>query len=69
MKGISIAERILQYRQQNALTQAEFAEIMCVSPQAVSKWERVVCYPDITLLPLLAEVLGVSVNDFFAEVS
>lgn len=69
MNRISIAQRILRYRQQNAITQAEFAQIMCVSPQAVSKWERSICYPDITLLPSLAKVLGVSVSDFFAEVS
>lgn len=69
MSRISIAERILRYRQENGVTQAQFAEKLCVSAQAVSKWERIICYPDITLLPLLAEVLGVSVDDFFGDVS
>lgn len=65
MKKITIADKIKKYRQKNNLTQEEFGEILCVSPQAISKWERSECYPDITLLPELAEILSCSVSDFF----
>ncbi len=65
MKRITISEKIKHYRQQHALTQADFGQLLGVSPQAISKWERGECYPDITLLPVLAELLSCSVNDFF----
>jgi DNA-binding XRE family transcriptional regulator len=65
MKQIVIADKIKTYRRQHALTQAEFGQLLGVSPQAISKWERCECYPDITLLPDLAALLSCSVNDFF----
>ena len=65
MKKIVISERIKQYRREQNLTQEEFGRIVPVSPQAISKWERGDCYPDITLLPLLAKTLSCSINDFF----
>lgn len=66
MKKIIVSDKIKSYRREHKLTQAEFGEILCVSAQAVSKWERCECYPDITMLPALAAVLSCSVNDFFA---
>ena len=48
---IRISECILNYRKQHGLTQSEFGELLGVSTQAVSKWERELCYPDIFLLP------------------
>ena len=47
------------------LTQGEFGRLLGVSAQAISKWERGECYPDITMLPDLAALLSCSVNDFF----
>ena len=47
------------------MTQAEFGGIMGVSAQAVSKWENEMCYPDITFLPALAEVLGCGIEELF----
>ena len=47
------------------ISQTEFGELMGVSAQAVSKWEREVCYPDVTMLPLLARILNVEINDLF----
>lgn len=38
---------------------------MGVSPQAVYKWEKEICYPDITFLPTLASLIGCTVGDFF----
>ena len=62
---IAISEKIKEYRAQHALTQAEFGQLLGVSAQAISKWERCECYPDITTLPDLAALLSCSVNDFF----
>jgi DNA-binding XRE family transcriptional regulator len=67
MKQIMIADKIKAYRRQHALTQAEFGQLLGVSAQAISKWERCECYPDITTLPDLAALLSCSVNDFFVE--
>jgi DNA-binding XRE family transcriptional regulator len=65
MKKVVISRKIKEYRKTHKLTQEEFADLMGVSAQAISKWEREVCCPDITLLPDLAEILLCSVNDFF----
>ena len=65
MNKIVVAEKIIEFRQKNNLTQGEFGKLLGISAQAISKWEREVCYPDITILPDLAEALGCTVNDFF----
>ena len=67
MKTITISEKIKEYRKKNRLTQVQFAALMGVSNQAVSKWERAECYPDITFLPELAKVLECKVADFFTD--
>ena len=65
MNKIVISEKLKEYRCKNNLTQAELGVLLNVSPQAISKWERCECYPDIIMLPKLAQILGCSVNDFF----
>ena len=65
MNCILLAEQIREFRHRNGLTQAEFGNLIGVSPQAVSKWEREESYPDITLLPELSALLQCSINDFF----
>ena len=67
MNKIVVAENIMEFRQKNKLTQGEFGDLLGVSAQAISKWERELCYPDITILPDLAHVLGCTVNDFFEQ--
>ena len=49
-------------RQALGLTQEQLAEKLGVSGPAVTKWERAIHYPDITLLPALARTLGVDLN-------
>ena len=66
MNRISISARIVAYRRANNLSQGDFGKLMGVSAQAVSKWECEKTYPDITLLPALAGILGCQINDFFA---
>ena len=65
MGKIVVAEMIIEFRNKNNLTQGEFGDLLGVSAQAISKWERGLCYPDITILSDLAHVLGCTVNDFF----
>lgn len=60
---IRIGECILNYRKKHGLTQGEFGERLGVSPQAVSKWERELCYPDIFLLPAISDLLGISIDE------
>ena len=57
--GAMIAER----RKQHGMTQLELAEKMGVTDKAVSKWERDLSCPDISSIPNLAEILGVSVEE------
>ena len=66
VKRIIVSQKIKSFRYENRLTQEQFATSLGLSPQAISKWEREECYPDITFLPILAETLGCTVNDFFA---
>ena len=65
MKNIIVSEKIKEYRKENHLTQEELGMLLGVSAQAISKWERKECYPDITFLPDIASLLCCSVNDFF----
>jgi transcriptional regulator with XRE-family HTH domain len=57
-----IAENLRTLRKEKDLTQEEVAEILNVSPQSVSKWERSDTLPDITLLPALANLYKVSID-------
>ena len=65
MNRITISEKIRHYRRERGLTQKDLGEILGVSPQAISKWERCECYPDITFLPEIAKLLSCDINDFF----
>lgn len=57
-----LGNRIREQREKGHLTQAQLANSLLVSPQAVSKWERGENAPDISLLAALGRVLGVSVD-------
>lgn len=57
-----IAKNLRHLRLKKGLTQEELAVRVCVTGQAVGKWERDECYPDITLLPGLANLFGVTVD-------
>lgn len=58
---------IYALRKKNGYTQAELAERLSVSDKAVNRWESGVGYPDITLLPALASVLGVTIDALLRE--
>ena len=59
----TLGRRIARMRLEHAMTQERLANIANVSAQAVSKWENDQSYPDILLLPLLAETFGVTVDE------
>ena len=61
---MSLGTKINQYRQQSGLTQEQLAERMNVTRQTVSNWERGINEPDFAGLCRLAEVLGITLNDF-----
>lgn len=52
-------------RKARGLTLRQLGERLGVSAQAVHKWERGINYPDITLIPLVAHVLEISIADLF----
>lgn len=62
MDSKKIGELILGLRKEKKLTQKQIADEMNISDKTISKWERGQGCPDISLLPELAQVLGVSVD-------
>lgn len=63
MTTIKINEQIAFLRKQKGLTQEELAGALGVTNQAVSKWESAQCCPDIQLLPDIAKLFDVSVDE------
>ena len=64
---MSIGKNIAKYRKAKNLTQEEFGAKLGVTNQAVSKWESEVSYPDIMLLPMIADVLDITLNDLYSN--
>ena len=62
-----MGENIASLRRAAGLTQELLADRLGVTSQAVSKWERQLSCPDVSLLPAMAEVFGVGINELFAE--
>jgi transcriptional regulator with XRE-family HTH domain len=62
----TLGTRIATLRREKKLKQDEVAEKLGVSGQAVSKWENDQTCPDISLLPLLAKILGVSIDELLS---
>lgn len=62
---MDLGKKIKQLRFKAGLTQEQLAQKLSISPQSVSKWENSVAMPDITTLPLLAEIFGISIDDLF----
>ena len=60
---IKIGAKIRLLRRQNDVTQDMLAEHLGVTPQAVSRWESGVCYPDMNFLPLIADYFSVTMDE------
>ena len=64
---INIQKQIAMLRKRNNMTQAELAEKLSISYQAVSQWENGNTFPDITMLPEIAKIFKVSIDALFNE--
>jgi transcriptional regulator with XRE-family HTH domain len=60
---INIGENLRKLRIRNELTQEQLAEIIGVSPQAISRWENNSTYPDVTMLPSIANYYNISIDE------
>ncbi len=63
MNEKSIGGFLSALRKVNGYTQQQVADILCVSNKTISKWERGDGYPEITMLPAIAELYGVTVDE------
>lgn len=57
-----IGKLILELRKEKDMTQKQIADLLNISDKTISKWERGLGCPDISLLPELSQVLGVSID-------
>ena len=67
MNDIRIGEQISFLRRQKGITQETLAKHFGVTNQTVSKWESGQCYPDIQLLPQIADYFGISVDELMGH--
>lgn len=63
----NMGENISRLRRRIGMTQEMLAYRLGVSAQAVSKWERQLSCPDVSLLPVMAEVFSVSIDELFVK--
>ena len=61
-----VGEFIKKKRKENKLTQKDLAEKLSITDRAISKCERGICCPDISLLKELSSILHVSVNELLS---
>ena len=62
-----LAVNIQKYRKKCLLTQEELAEKLGVTFQAVSKWENAKSAPDISFLPIMADLFGCYIDELFSR--
>ena len=66
MTQTNIGKTIKHLRKKKGLTQFELANLLNVSDKTISKWETEKSFPEITQLPNLAKIFGVSIDHLFA---
>ncbi len=62
---LNLGKNIKKYRKEKDMTQEALAEYLGVSSQAVSRWENDTTYPDVELIPAIANLFGVSTDMLF----
>lgn len=67
MTNVHFSRNLRQLRQEKGLTQEQAAEKLRVSAQSVSRWECGTTLPDVMLLPKIARMYGVTVDDLYRE--
>ena len=63
MEKKTIGKFIAVLRKANGMTQKEFGERLFVSDKTVSRWERDECTPDLSLIPAIAEIFGITTDE------
>ena len=63
--NIKIGEKIKQLRQRDGRKQEDLANALGVSPQAISRWEANGGYPDMELIPAIANYFNISIDELF----
>lgn len=66
MDQVKIGNYIAEKRRDLGMTQMQLAEKLGMSDKSVSKWERGVCLPDVSVYESLCKNLGISINEFLA---
>ena len=66
MDLVKIGKYIAEKRKNLGMTQKQLAEKIGMSDKSVSKWERGICLPDVSLYFDLCSLLGISINEFLA---
>lgn len=66
MDQTKIGQYIADKRKALGMTQEQLAEKLNKSQKSVSKWERGVCLPDVSVYTELCDILGITLNEFFA---
>lgn len=64
---MTLGNTIAYYRKQRGLTQEALAQRLEVTNQAVSKWESDQCCPDILLLPKMADIFEITIDELFGR--
>ena len=67
MDNLKLNDTICFYRKKQGLTQEDLAVKLGVTNQSVSKWESAQCCPDISLIPKLADVFEISIDELFGK--
>ena len=62
---LNLGTTIRELRRKNDRTQEELAALLGVTAQAVSRWESGGCYPDMEMIPAIANVFGISIDELF----
>ena len=62
MPKVTFGERLLELRKNKNISQEEFAEILDVSRQSISKWENDKAYPEMARLLFMSDYFGVSLD-------
>ena len=67
MMEMTLGSKIAKYRKEKNWKQDQLAEMLGVTPQAVSKWENDLSCPDVMMLPKLAQIFGVTIDELLSN--
>ncbi len=65
--NLNFAENLKQLRKAKEITQEKLADVLGVTGQTISRWELGICYPDLELLPAIANFFGVSIDQILSN--